>query len=401
MSSYTVDPLDVLILSVVVLYVGMFLNQRLRILRENFIPPSVTGGLICSVIVAIVYGWVGLEIEFDLVIRDKLLLVFFATIGLGAQLATLAAGGRSLVIVVVVAGVFLVLQNATGVGIAVLMGLPPGYGLMGGSVSFAGGHGTAIAWGAEAKAAGLLNAEAVGMAFATFGLVAGGVVGGPIAARLIKSYDLSPARDTEAEQSVEEADSLIDADVLFAALTAILVLAVCVGAGDTLNQLLFARGVMLPGFLTAMVVGIAITNLSGPLGFNIHMPLINRIGDVSLNIFLAMSMMSVQLWAIAEALAPILVVLMGQILLITFFTVLIVFRSTGRDYDACVMSAGFMGLGLGATPVAIANMDAITERFGPSAKAFLVIPLVGAFFIDLMNAAVIKFYIGMISGWFA
>ena len=176
-------------------------------------------------------------------------------------------------------------------------------------------------------------------------------------------------------------------------------LAVCVGFGSALNRLLFDKGVLLPGFLTSMFVGILITNLSDGLKVRINARTIEKFGEVSLNIFLSMSLMTMQLWVLAGAVTPILAVLIVQSLAMTAFALFIVFRFMGRDYDAAVISGGFVGLGLGATPVAIANMDTVTRRFGPSAKAFLVVPLVGAFFIDILNAAVIKFFIGLISRW--
>jgi ESS family glutamate:Na+ symporter len=271
---------------------------------------------------------------------------------------------------------------------------------MGGSVSFAGGHGTSIAWGKEAEAAGLAGAGAVGIAFATFGLIAGGLLGGPIARRLITKNRLQgPA--SIAEQAVQGGAQRDDgqAGQLFNILTAILVLAVCVELGSIVNRTLFAQGVLLPGFLTAMFVGIVITNLSDVFRISIHPVTIEKVGEVSLNVFLSMSLMSMQLWTLAGAAGPIMVALMVQVLVITLFALFVVFRVMGRDYDASVIAAGFVGLGLGATPVAIANMDAVTRRFGASAKAFLVVPLVGAFFIDILNAVTIKFFIGVISKW--
>jgi ESS family glutamate:Na+ symporter len=198
---------------------------------------------------------------------------------------------------------------------------------------------------------------------------------------------------------VEKGDPGSDdrAGELFNILTAILVLAVCVALGDLVNRLLFEKGVLLPGFLTAMFVGIVITNLSDYVDFEIHPVTIDKFGEVALNVFLAMSLMSMKLWSLATAFGPILIVLMAQMLVITLVVVFVVFRVMGRDYDACVISGGFVGLGLGATPVAIANMDALTSRFGPSAKAFLVVPLVGAFFIDILNAVIIKLFIGLMT----
>lgn len=394
-----VKPIDGLMLSILVLYLGMYLNRRVRFLSENYIPPAVTGGLICSTVVAVVHGTADLEIRFDLQIRDVLLLVFFSTIGLSAKLSTLAAGGRALAVLVVVAAVFLVLQDAIGIGLALLFDAHPGYGLMAGSVSLAGGHGTAIAWGAEAEAAGLAGASAVGITFATFGLIAGGLIGGPIAKRLIVGNGLSGPKDDEPSgEATAPRDDGRGAE-LFNILTAILVLALCVQFGDAVNRFLFGKGVLLPGFLTSMFVGILITNLSDVFKIEIHPVTIEKIGDVSLNIFLAMSLMSMQLWTLSGAAAPIVIALMLQVVAMTLFAIFVVFRVMGRDYDAGVISAGFAGLGLGATPVAIANMNAVTSRFGASTKAFLVVPLVGAFFIDLLNAATIKFFIGVITRW--
>jgi len=395
LTNYEVQPIHVLMLSVVVLYLGFYLNRKIRFLSEFYIPPAVTGGLLCSTIVAIFYGVTNLEITFDMQIRDALLLVFFSTVGLSAKFHTLAAGGKALAILVIVAAVFLIVQNSTGVLLAIALDVHPGYGLMAGSVSFAGGHGTSIAWGAEVEAAGLIGASTIGIAFATFGLIAGGLLGGPVARWLINRNQLEPDSTTavSANENREDTDDG-RAGELFSILTAILVLTVCVALGDSVNRFLFEKGVLLPGFLTAMFVGIVITNLSDSLRFEIHPVTIDKFGEVALSLFLAMSLMSMQLWSLATAVGPILLVLMAQMLVITFVVVFVVFRTMGRDYDACVISAGFVGLGLGATPVAIANMNAVTTRFGPSTKAFLVVPLVGAFFVDILNALIIKFFIG-------
>ena len=397
LTHYEMQPLHVLMLSVLVFYLGLYLTRKIRFLSDYYIPPAVTGGLICSVVVGVIYGVADLEIAFDMQIRDVLLLVFFSTIGLTAKVRTLVAGGKALVILTLVAAVFLLIQNTTGVLLAMAFGVHPGYGLMGGSISFAGGHGTSIAWGAEAEAAGLAGATGIGIAFATFGLIAGGLLGGPVARWLMQRNRLEPnaaADATAAEHKSATGDGR--AGELFNIMTAILLLAVCVTLGDSVNRFLFEKGVLLPGFLTAMAVGIAITNLSDSFKFEIHPVTIDKFGEVALNIFLAMSLMSMQLWSLATEVGPILVVLMVQMLVITIVVVFVVFCAMGRNYDACVISAGFVGLGLGATPVAIANMGALTTRFGPSPKAFLVVPLVGAFFIDILNALVIKLFVGFL-----
>ncbi len=396
-AEYQVKTVDFLILSILVLFTGLYLTKKIRFLADNYIPAPVTGGLIFSLVTALIYKFGNLQISFDMELRNVLLLVFFSTIGLSAKFKSLVSGGKALAILVAVAGVFLVIQDATGVLIAVLFGVHPGYGLLGGSVSFAGGHGTAIAWGGVAEAAGLAGAAEIGIAFATFGLIAGGLIGGPIAGRLIAKHNLRGPSDEEAE-TVERMTVVAGNPLgLREHLGTILVLAICVGLGNLVNQLIFAKGVLLPGFLTSLLVGVLLTNLADLLKMKLSMTPIDAAGEVSLSIFLSMSMMSMQLWTLAGALGPIMLVLIVQVLVMTVFAVFIVFNLMGRDYDACVITSGFAGLGLGATPVAIANMTAVTARFGPSPKAFLVVPLVGAFFIDLLNASVIKFFIAVIT----
>jgi ESS family glutamate:Na+ symporter len=401
-SKILVQPGDALMISIIVLFIGFFITKNIKILRENYIPPSVTGGILCSIIVALIYKFANVEINFDMQIRDILLLVFFSTIGLSAKFKTLVSGGKALLVLTFVAFIFLIIQNATGIGIALLFDAHPAYGLMAGSVSFAGGHGTAIAWGNEAEAAGLAEAGAVGIIFATFGLVAGGILGGPIGKRLITKNKLQSSSNNKTQTQQTHDKSLIEGqstETLQNTLAVILVLAICVEIGHLVNRFLFAEGVLIPGFLTSMFVGIIITNLTDVFKLQLYSAAVDRMSDISLNIFLSMSLMSMHLWLLAGGAVGVMVALFAQMLVVTLFAALIVFRVMGRDYDAAVISSGFIGLGLGATPVAIANMNALTSRFGVSVKAFLVIPLVGAFFIDILNAVVIKFYINVISKW--
>jgi len=390
------ENLEVLIVAILVLWVGQQLTRRIRFLDRYNIPLAVTGGIICSLIVALLAGLGNVRIEFDLALRDLFLLFFFSTIGLGAKFRTLAEGGKTLALLTGVALVLLVLQNLTGVGLALLAGERPGYGLLAGSISFAGGHGTAIAWGEEALKAGLEGAREFGIACATFGLIAGGLIGGPIGGWLIEKYRLRPSQAEPSEQQAassghqgEECHPIRIEDVL----GTLLVLAVCVTAGDLVNRFLSMKGLALPGFLTAMMVGIVITNLADKFHAPLHQPAIDRANELSLQLFLAMSLMSMDLLSLVHAAGALLVIVVSQMLVITLVAVFLVFRITGRTYDSAVMAAGFTGLGLGATPVAIANMTAVTRKYGPSLKAFLVIPLIGAFFIDLLNALVIKFFL--------
>lgn len=393
-----------LAISIVVLFVGMYLNNKIRFLAENFIPPAVTGGLLCAVVVLMLRQWPGWEFDFDMQLRDLLLLVFFSTVGLSVKLETLKTGGRTLPLLVAAAGVFLVLQNVVGVSIATLLDANPVYGLMAGSVSFAGGHGTAIAWGNEFEASGLTNASSIGLAFATFGLVAGGLVGGPVARRLIDRFSVTtnkkgaaPQREFYDGQADQFDETLANDDWLLTVMRTLLLLALCVSLGEFVNVFISARGITLPGFLTAMFVGIFLSNMTRAMKRPAARETVDRFGTVSLHIFLAMSMMTVELWTLGGALQAIMLVLIAQVLLMTIFAMVVVFFIAGRDYDAVVIAAGFSGLGLGATPVAIANMNAVTSAYGPSPKAFLLIPLIGAFFIDLLNAGTIKFFLGLLA----
>jgi ESS family glutamate:Na+ symporter len=397
-----VAPMDMLSLSILVLFVGMYLNRKIRLLGDNYIPPAVTGGLLFAVGVTLIYSFADVQLEFDMRMRDLLLLVFFSTVGLSARLKALAAGGKALFVLVLVAGVFLFLQNGVGIAIALAYGAHPGYGLFAGSVAFAGGHGTAIAWGQVAEEAGFAGASAFGLAFATFGLVAGGLVGGPIARRLLERRPEiipAPVDPADAVEGATKVDAAEDGNWLFLVLASVLILTLCVSLGDIVNRNLAENGVRLPGFLTSMFVGIVIVNTADVLKRPLNMRIVNRFSELALNVFLAMSMMAIQLWTLAAAAQVITVVLVLQVLLMTLFAIYVVFRVMGSDYDAVVIASGFAGMGLGATPVAIANMDAVTTRYGPSTKAFLVVPLVGAFFIDILNAGTINFFIRLIRDW--
>jgi len=387
---------DLIIIAILVLWVGDFLSQRIPLLSKYSIPIAVTGGLLCSISVAIIGAAGGPKITFDMQLRDTLLLAFFTTVGISAKLSRLKSGGKALGVLVICAAVFLVIQDVTGVLLAKAMGAHPGYGLFAGSVSLAGGHGTAIAWGQEAAAAGLADAELVGIAFATFGLVVGGLIGGPIAESLVKKHNLSPSAAGEAvpAASTDQTETVVQR-TMHRALDVMLVLAICLSFGEVVNRWLFSNDIKLPGFLTAMLVGIVITNLADNRGKPLNIGDYDKVGEIALQLFLAMSLMSMDLSSLAGAFGRIFIVLNVQMLVITVFAVFVVFRVMGKDYDAAVIAGGFCGLGMGATPVAMANMNSITAKHGPSFKAFLVVPLVGAFFIDLLNALIIKFFLDL------
>ncbi len=400
MHEILVNDRRVLIISIMVLGLGVWLTGRIPTLRKFNVPAAVTGGLICSVAMALVRWLLQVEIVFSADLRNLLLLVFFSTIGLSAKAKLLLNGGKTLVVLLVLAVIFLFVQNACGVFVAGLFGVHPAFGLMGGSVSFAGGHGTAISYGdAFATRFDLKGTMEVGIACATMGLVAGGIVGGPLSERLIRIHRLAGDRGAVsyspgAEDSGKSVPVTMDGMIL-----AIFLITLCLGIGEIFGFWLKKFGMTVPSFLPALFAGILITNGIDLLRLPVSDSQVNSVSlvsDVSLQIFLSISLMSMQLWTIANSLLPLTVLMLLQTFAITFFAARLIFRIMGKDYDAAVISAGFVGLGLGATPVAIANMNALTKKYGASPKAFLVVPLVGAFFIDIVNnGIVIPVFLGL------
>ncbi len=392
---YRIEGSDVIILAVVVWFAGTFINNRIAVLQRYSIPVAVTGGLLFSLFTAVLHEVFNMNVTLDLRLRDLLLLTFFTTIGLSAKLRVLFEGGKALAVLLVMATILLFLQNLTGIMMAKVFGVHPAYGLFGGSISLAGGHGTAIAMGAIAQEAGLTGARDIGLAFATFGLVVGGIFGGPIAEFLIKRNNLKPDVSTGNDVGpLSEPDRKLLPPISHVLGTLMLIL-LSVKLGAIVNEFFTDSGITLPGFLTAMMMGIIITNVCDVARIDLNVVAIERAGEISLQLFLCMSLMSMQLWTIGDAIGPIFTVLAAQLLIITLLGVFVVFRLMGRDFDAAVIVAGFTGLGMGATPVGIANMTAVTDKHGPSIKAFLIVPLVGAFFLDIVNALMINFFVSL------
>ncbi|MCP9849027.1 sodium/glutamate symporter [Cyanobium sp. Morenito 9A2] len=382
--------------AIVVLAAGQWLNRRVPLLSAYNIPEPVSSGLLVCVLLALVHGIWGLEVSFNLATRDFLLLYFFAAIGLNADVRTLLAGGRPLALLVALTAAYVVLQNLTGLGVASLLGLNPLVGLLGGSVSLLGGHGTAIAWAPRfAETHGIANAMEIAIACATLGLVLASLVGGPIARFLIGRHKLKPrgrAREELERQGDEGAEvAAIDGSSF---LQTLFWLNMSLAAGELLYELLQASGSNLPRFVCSLFGAILITNIVPRLLPVIPWPAESRslalVSEVSLGIFLTMSLMSLQLWTIAELAGPILAILLAQFLIASLFTVFVVFLVMGRDYEAAVICSGFGGFALGATPTAIANMTSVAKRYGPAHRAFIVVPLVSGFFVDIINAVVIQ-----------
>lgn len=400
-----VDTLLTVTLGIVVLFAGKRLNEGIGFLRNFSIPEPVSGGLLFTLLFMLVYVITGVEVEFNLAARDILLVYFFTTIGINASIKDLLEGGKPLIILLSITIAYMVLQNITGITIASLFDLPGAVGMLGGTVSLIGGHGTAIAWAPRiAEDFGVGNAMEIGIACATFGLILASIMGGPIARFLITRHNLKPTRvepmdvgssDAQPEKAVTHLDFL----------DAVLAIHISAIVGILLNEFIAEQGLKLPLFVTCLFAGILITNLI-PKNFPrisgtkwpTRTPAMALIAEISLGTFLAMSLMSMQLWTLVDLAGPIFTILAAQFAIAVAVNIFIVFPLMGRTYDAAVVSAGFGGISLGSTPTAMANMAAVAKRYGASHQAFIIVPLVCAFFIDLANAVLIPFFLANFAG---
>ncbi|HDR2892602.1 TPA: sodium/glutamate symporter [Enterobacter asburiae] len=390
------DTLTTLVAATLVLLLGRKLVHSISLLKKYTIPEPVAGGLLVAIALLVLKKSMDLEFDFDMSLRDPLMLAFFATIGLNANLASLRAGGKVLGIFLLVVVGLLLMQNLIGLSMAYLLGLDPLMGLLAGSVTLLGGHGTGAAWSEVfVEQYGFENAMEVAMACATFGLILGGLLGGPVARYLVK-HSPTPQGipdDKAAPTAFEKPDAerTISSLVL---IETIALIAICLTVGKVIAQWLSGTALELPTFVCVLFVGVVLSNGLAMMGFyRVFERAVSVMGNVCLSLFLAMALMSLKLWELASLALPIFAILAVQTLFMAFYAIFVTWRVMGKNYDAAVLAAGHCGFGLGATPTAIANMQAITERFGPSHIAFLVVPMVGAFFIDIVNAIVIKLYL--------
>jgi len=403
METLVLDGRQTIVLAILVLFLGKLLTSRIAFLRNYNIPEPVTGGLIASIVFGLIYGIFDLQFEFALDVRNELLIVFFTTIGLSSRFSTLLKGGAQLGILLALAVVYLMFQNGTGVLVATLAGFDKLVGVIGGSVSLSGGHGTAIAWTPVFRDEyGIELAGEIGIACATFGLILGGLLGGPLARFLVERHKLEPDSDAVQTVGVEHEHEMIPIEYQNM-LGTILVICIAMGIGIHIDYGLEYLGVQLPTFVSCLFAGILVINLLPVLFPRLKVPKPEQsrslalVSEISLGLFLAISLMSLELWTLADLGFVILLMLLAQVVIVMLWAGIVVFRAMGATYDAAVMSSGYVGLALGATPTAIANMTAVTKLYGPSPRAFIIVPLIGAFFIDLANAVVIQLYIG----WFS
>ncbi|WP_394150672.1 sodium/glutamate symporter [Vibrio maritimus] len=395
MNIIEVDSFLAFTLAIVLLFVGKLMTKKYEILRKYSIPEPVIGGFACAIVVAVIYAFFDTTISFDLGMRDALLLYFFAGIGLSANFSTLLKGGKPLLILTALSVVYITIQNGIGVSVAAMLGLEPVLGLMAGSISLIGGVGTTMAWAPSFNEMGLESAAEVGLASNTLGLIFACLIGGPIANYLIKKHRLQSQGDTQLDIGICH-NQTVKLDH-FGYLYAWLMLNLSLILGYFIDMGLSKMGLQLPMFVACLVAGILIGNfkllvLKKKVSENAQLGQ-TLISDICLGMFLTMALMGLQLWQLQSTMLFIGTVMLFQVAASILFTLFVVFRFMGKDYESAVISSGFGGITLGSTATAIVNMTAVTQQYGAAHKAFIIVPLVCGFFIDIANALIINTFL--------
>lgn len=390
--------LPTLIVAIIALFVGKWVRRSVPLLSRLDIPNAVVGAAIIAALVLIGQIYFGIDVAFGSRMRDALLLVFFTTIGLSAKLDALLTGGKPLIILCFATIIALMAQNVGGAALAVAWGAHPAFGILMGSLSFVGGPGTAMAWASQLEAEGLANASLVGVGASTFAIVSGALVAGPVTGWIIRRHRLHGSTrpdDVTFAEPDRTAAADPDAGSIERLLGSVLVIATAVFLGEKLNEYGQVIGLVMPGFLSAMIAGVIITNLSDLLRFKLDFAPIERGGAVALQLFLVTALMATPLISVAQIIVPLALNVVLQICVTVFVAYFLLFRLLGRDYDAAVTVGGFLGFGLASMPVAMGTMDEVAKRYGPSPKAFLLITLAGSFFVDLANAFIAKGFLSL------
>ncbi len=396
------DIFETLTFACLVLLLGFFIVKKVKFFQDYNIPEPVVGGFFVAIGLYLMYHFTGKSFTFETTLQSSMMLVFFSSIGLSADFARLKKGGKPLVIFVLLTGSFIFLQNVFGISVAKLVGLDPSYGLIAGSITLTGGHGTGAAWADDlTKTFGISGATELAMACATYGLVMGGIIGGPVAKYLLKKNKLKQKVTEDGnEQEQENFENpafkrRINVRNMIETLT---MLAICVALGQFLYLFFKGSWIELPNFVWCLFIGVIIRNVMAHMTtYIVNDHAVDVLGNTGLYLFLTIALMSLQLWHLAGLATQVLIVLLLQTALMVCFAIFVTYRVMGKDYDAIVLSAGHCGFGLGATPTAVANMQAITDKYGPSHKAFLIVPMVGAFFVDILNNVFIKLFVSFLA----
>lgn len=395
----TLDMIQTLAVAAVVLYAGQFLKKRITLFEKFCIPAPVIGGVLFSMITLGGYVSGIFQFSFDMTLESVCMIGFFTSVGFGASLKPLKEGGKQILIFVGLVVALVILQNVVAIGLSPIVGVNPLLAMCTGSIPMIGGHGSAGAFGPVLKAAGVEGATSVAMAAATFGLVGGSIIGGPLGKRLIEKYKLTKGLEHRKEEIINEADAEVKKGILEGNLAkGAYQLVIAMGIGTIVSYLLGLTGLEFPAYIGSMIAAAVIRNV-GDLThvYEIHEFEISEIGAVFLSFFLSMALMDLKLWELAALATPMIVLLLAQILLMMTFAYFVVFRALSKDYDAAIMVSGACGFGMGATPNAMANMQALTDKYLPSPKAFLIIPVVGSLFVDFINSIAITLFINILS----
>ncbi|WP_294408861.1 sodium/glutamate symporter [uncultured Ruminococcus sp.] len=386
-----------LAVAVGVLYLGGVLKKKVKFLETFCIPAPVVGGVIFAVFSCLLHILGIVEFQFDETLKNVCMVMFFTSVGFQANIKVLKAGGKSLVAFLMCLIVLIFLQNAVAVGVAKALDINALVGMCTGSIPMIGGHGTSGAFGAVLEDFGINGATTLCTAAATFGLIIGSIMGGPLSRRLIIKHDLMKTVVPEDDSILVEDEQKHHRSVSMYA-PAAYQLAIAMGIGTLVSWSLSYTGMTFPVYIGSMIVAAFMRNIGEYSGkIHIHMGEINDIGGICLSLFLGIAMITLQLWQLAELALPLVIMLIAQVLLMAFFSYFVVFNVMGRNYDAAVLVAGTCGFGMGATPNAMANMQALTQKFAPSIKAYMLVPIVGSMFADFLNSLVITGFINFIN----
>lgn len=375
--------------AVLVLLLGSFIKKRVYILEKFCIPVPVVGGIIFTLITLFGYVTKIFMIEFDFVLSDFFMLVFYTSIGFTASIPLLKKAGKAAIVFLILSSLMVILQNTWGIIGSLIIGVDPLVGVATASIPMTGGHGTSAAFAPDLVKLGLETANTITLSSATFGLVAGALIGGPVGKYLIEKKSITKSASTG--ENIIDFESSMENELTIKGFTeSSYLMLISIGLGTVLSKILSLSGLNFPASVGGMLASAAILNLNNDKNrFHVHHSELELMGEIALSIFLAMSMMKLKLWELSELGIPMLFLLFGQVILMVLFGVFLTFKLMGSDYDACLITAGHCGFGLGAVPTAMANMDTLSEKYGYSPKAFFLVPLIGSLFINVINSFVI------------
>ena len=422
MTTIELDMIQTAAIGALALMAGMVLTRKVALLQRYCVPSPVSGGIIFSLLTLALYGWCDVEVSFDGTLKDVFMLAFFTSVGFQSDLRVIKQGGKALLVMLVLLVVIITLQNLMPMAITKSMGVDPLIGMAAGSISMTGGHGTAGGFASVLEGMGLHGAGTIGMAAATFGLIAGSVIGGPLAERIIRRK-LSHEQVQPQDEEIDPAMAGIESDEASPAgrekrvstneqefqqyAKASYCILLVMGAGSLMSWLLTKTGITFPTYFGALILAAIVRNVMGFLRYkeegkwvraekSLDMDRIVSVGNICLSLFLGMAMISLKLWELQSLALPLIVILFSQVAMMAFYAYFVAFPLLGRDYDSAVLCAGICGFGLGATPNAMANMSAVCYKYRYTVKPFLIVPIIGAMFADLINTGIITLFLNLL-----